>query len=239
MKKPVQGYSDTVSTALLAMCHYYDGSSNIKPDIQWPNTLHIKVDTMTAEDFLDQLDQADNSASMLRLRSITARLNELIPVIVRMKLGSGAPDSNDFIFWYEPSDELFAALPPAQAEAFRQKLAQPPHCLTAPNAVLTQAEITYCVAEPQGVQISFTIYWKAMICLCHSLLTLAIMCLSFDIRKHFLPGMYSSQFTIRIARNVHNGLGGKCSSKMARIFDDGRRIRQMHRMNQEHGFKHG
>src|SRR5581483_475948 len=37
---------------------------------------------------------------------------------------------------------------------FREKLAEPPHCLTAPNGVLTSAEITYCVDRPQTVRIT-------------------------------------------------------------------------------------
>ncbi len=149
----VDGYSDTIMKALVELTHFYDGSSASKPAIAWPKSLTIKVDTITAKDMLDQLDSGENSSTLQNLHSIMARLNELVPVIVRKSAGTGAPGKNDFIFWYEPSEELFNALPPAQASVFRAKLAAPPHCFTAPNGVMTTAEITYCVAEPQVVQV--------------------------------------------------------------------------------------
>ena len=48
---------------------------------------------------------------MEHLHSIVSRLNELVPVIVRMTPGRGEPTKQDFILWYEPSNELFLADP--------------------------------------------------------------------------------------------------------------------------------
>lgn len=149
----IEGYSDTVMHALMDLAKYYDGSANSKPAIQWPKSLAIIVDTITTQQMLTQLDSSENTSTMQRLHSIMARLNELVPVIVRPHGGSGVFDSSDFIFWYEPSEELFAALPPAQAAAFRAKLAQPAQCLNAPEAVTTEAEVTYCVSEDQQVNV--------------------------------------------------------------------------------------
>jgi hypothetical protein len=162
----IDGYSDTVKNALMALAHYYEGSGPKPPAIDWPKTLTVTVDTMTAKFMLEEMDKEANGGVIQRLHSIMARLNELVPVIVRMTPGSGKPSSQDFIFWYEPSDELFNALPPAQASVFRAKLAAPPHCFTGPNGVLTKAEMSYCVSEPQKVHITVydltgkeRIYW--------------------------------------------------------------------------------
>jgi hypothetical protein len=154
MYPPIEGYSDTVANALKELAQYCEGSSSVKPTIDWPKTLSVKVDTFTAQNMLDEMDSEENNSTMQQLRSIMARLNELVPIIVRPHGGSGAPDSNDYIFWYEPSDELFDALPPSQASIIRAKLNAPPHCLSMPNEVLKIAEITYCVAEPQEVQVT-------------------------------------------------------------------------------------
>ncbi len=135
------------------LMHYYEGTAQ-KPSVEWPKNLTIKVDTITAQRFREELDAQENTSAIRKGRAIFSRLNELVPVIVRHRNSSGAPDSGDYIFWYEPSDELFNALPPAQAALFRAKLAEPPHCFTAPNAVMTRAEITYCVPSNQGVWIS-------------------------------------------------------------------------------------
>ncbi len=151
---PIDSLSQKQKDALIQLAHYYDGTSATKPGMTLPKNITVAVDTLTAQNLLDELDEAENSSSMQHLRSIMARLNELVPVIVRPHGGSGAPDSNDYIFWYEPSDELFNALPPAQAAIFRAKLAEPPHCISMPNEVLKIAEITYCVAEPQEVQVT-------------------------------------------------------------------------------------
>jgi hypothetical protein len=153
MPPNMEGYSDTTTRALLELAKYYDGSATSKPVIQWPTSLAIVIDTITAQTMLAELDSSENTSTMHRLHSIMARLNELVPVIVRPRGGSGAPDSSDYIFWYEPSGELFAALPPAQAAAFRHKLAEPPQCMNAPEAVSTHAEVTYCVSEPQQVNV--------------------------------------------------------------------------------------
>ena len=87
----LDGYSDTVMKSLLALAHFYDGSSATKPATNWPKTLTVKVDTMTAKNMLDMMDSAENNSANQTLRSITARLNELIPVIVRMKLAPARP----------------------------------------------------------------------------------------------------------------------------------------------------
>lgn len=150
MKPDIDGYSDTVMQALLDLALYYDGNGQ-KPTIAWPKTLHIVVDTTTPSAMLNQMDSEENSSTMQRLHSIMARLNELVPVIVHMTPGHGKPNNNDFIFWYEPSEELFNALPPAQAAIFRKSKA--PHCMNAPAAVTASAEVTYCVSEPQQVQV--------------------------------------------------------------------------------------
>ncbi len=149
----IDSLSGDLQGALLQLAHYYEGSIAIQPSVTWPKNLTIKVDTFTARNLLDQMDAEENGGVEQHLRSIMARLNELIPVIVRPHGGSGAPDSNDYIFWYEPSDELFDALPSAQASIIRAKLNTPPHCLSMPNDVLKSAEITYCVAETQEVQV--------------------------------------------------------------------------------------
>jgi hypothetical protein len=149
----IDSLSGNLQDALLQLAHYYEGSNVKQPSVTWPKNLSIKVDTFTARNLLDQMDEEENSGTMQHLRSIMARLNELVPVIVRPKGGSGAPDSNDYIFWYEPSEELFNALPTSQASIIRTKLNAPPHCISMPNEVLKIAEITYCVAEPQEVQV--------------------------------------------------------------------------------------
>jgi hypothetical protein len=149
----IDSLSGNLKDTLLQLAHYYEGTNSNKPSVVWPTNLTIKVDTFTTRNLLDQMDEEENNGTMQHLRSIMARLNELVPVIVRPEGGSGAPDSNDYIFWYEPSDELFNAMPPAQATAFRDKLNTPPHCISMPNEVLKIAEITYCVAEPQEVQV--------------------------------------------------------------------------------------
>jgi hypothetical protein len=145
--------SDSVKNALIQLAHFYAGSNVPLPTISWPTNLTINVDTVNASDIISEMDSHVNNAAKLRLQSIFARLNDLVPVLVRHTAGTGNPDSNDFILWYEPSEELFNALPPAQAAIFRTKLAEPPHCISMPNEVLTTAEITYCVAEPQVVQV--------------------------------------------------------------------------------------
>ncbi len=149
----MDGFKDSTKAAIAQLAKYYCGKAE-KPQFVFPKNLFINADTVTPEDMLREMDSDENTASMKRLRSTMARLNDLIPVIVRMTPGTGAPGPNDFIFWYEPSEELFNALPPAQAALFRAKLAEPPHCFTAPNAVLAQAEVTYCVDAPQAVWIS-------------------------------------------------------------------------------------
>ncbi|HZK76186.1 MAG TPA: T9SS type A sorting domain-containing protein [Candidatus Kapabacteria bacterium] len=149
----IDGYSDTILRSLVELAKYYDGSASSMPAVQWPQSLVIHVDTITPQQMLAELDSSENSSTVQRLHSIMSRLNELVPVVVRPHGGSGAPDSSDFIFWYEPSDEFFAALPPAQASAFRKKLAEPPHCMNAPEAVTTEAEVTYCVSEKQQVNV--------------------------------------------------------------------------------------
>ena len=154
MAPDIDGLSGTLKQAFLQLAHFYDGSNSIKPLFAWPKTLTIKVDTFTARNLLDQMNEEENSSSMQHLRSIMAHLNELVPVIVRIKPGTGAPGPNDFIFWYEPSEELFNALPPVQATLFRAKLNELPHCMTAPNAVMTSAEVTYCETKPQEVQVT-------------------------------------------------------------------------------------
>ncbi len=150
----IDSLSGNLKDALLQLAHYYEGGNAMMPSVTWPNNLTIKVDTFTARNLLDQMDSEENNGVEHHLRSIMARLNELVPVIVRPKGGSGAPDSNDYIFWYEPSEELFNALPPTQASIIRAKLNAPPHCISMPNEVLSVAEITYCVAEPQEVQVT-------------------------------------------------------------------------------------
>jgi Secretion system C-terminal sorting domain len=150
----IDSLSKVQKDALIQLAHYYDGTSATKPEVTFPKNITVRVDTLTARNLLDQMDAEENGGVEQHLRSIMARLNELVPVIVRPKGGSGAPDSNDYIFWYEPSEELFNALPQAQATIFRTKLAEPPHCLTSPNAVLTQAEITFCVDRQQTVHIT-------------------------------------------------------------------------------------
>lgn len=149
----VDSLSQEQKNALIQLAHYYDGSSATKPAMTLPKNITLAADTVTAQNLLDELDQEENSSVVQHLRSTMARLNELVPVIVRVKPGTGAPDSSDFIFWYEPSDELFAALPPTQAEAFRKKLAEPPQCLNAPEAVTSEAQVTYCVSEEQQVNV--------------------------------------------------------------------------------------
>ena len=146
-------YSDTVAKGMVQLGHYYEGSIP-KPAFTLPKGMVLVVDTVTPQDILNQIAQAQNGETMEHLRSIVSRLNELVPVIVRMKPGSGELGKQDFILWYEPSDELFDALPQKQAALFRAKLAQPPHCLTAPNSALRSVEITYCVTEPQKVHLT-------------------------------------------------------------------------------------
>jgi hypothetical protein len=146
------GMSDSVNKNVMQLAHYYEGTAQ-KPQFEWPLNLTIKVDTLTVNDLVAQIDSEGNGRVIRHVRSVMAQLNDLVPVIVRPHGGSGAPDSNDFIFWYEPSEELFNALPPAQATIFRAKLNAPPHCISMPNEVLTSAEITYCVAEAQNVQV--------------------------------------------------------------------------------------
>ncbi|HWF43306.1 MAG TPA: T9SS type A sorting domain-containing protein, partial [Candidatus Kapabacteria bacterium] len=145
---------DSVKNALIQLAHFYEGSNVPMPSIEWPKNLTIKVDTVTASDLIEKLDREQNSQFKQHLESIFAHINELIPVIVRMTPGTGEPSKEDFIFWYEPSEELFNALPAAQAAVFRARLSQHPQCLSMPNDVLTSAEITYCVAEPREVQVT-------------------------------------------------------------------------------------
>ena len=147
-----RNFSDSVNHAMAQLAHYYDGSSNSKPTITWPKTLTIKIDTVTPKDMLDEMDLEENSSTLQHLHSIMARLNELVPVIVRPHGGSDAPDSSDFVFWYEPSEELFNALPPVQAAIFRGSKA--PHCMNTPEAVTVSAEVTYCETESQQVQVN-------------------------------------------------------------------------------------
>ncbi len=149
----IDGLSESTKAALMQLANYYSGKAE-KPDFTMPKNLFLNVDTVTPQNMLDEIDSEENDATMTHLRSTMARLNELVPVIVRPKGGSGAPDTNDFIFWYEPSEALFNALPPAQAVIFREKLNTPPHCMTSPNAVLTSAEVTFCVDHPQTVHIT-------------------------------------------------------------------------------------
>ncbi len=149
----IDGFSDSTKAALMQLANYYCGKAE-KPNFTLPKNLFLKADTVTPQNMLDEIDSSENDGTMKHLHSTMARLNELVPVIVRPKGGSGAPDSNDYIFWYEPSDELFDALPQAQASIIRTKLNAPPHCISMPNEVLKIAEITYCVAEPQEVQVT-------------------------------------------------------------------------------------
>ncbi|MFI5201434.1 MAG: T9SS type A sorting domain-containing protein [Candidatus Kapaibacterium sp.] len=148
----MNGFTDSTKDAITQLANYYCGKAN-KPNFQWPKNLFINADTVTAQNLLDEMDSEENTSSMIHLRSVMAHLNALVPIIVRMKPGTGAPGPNDFIFWYEPSDELFNALPPMQAALFRAKLAEPPHCMNAPEAVTTEAEVTYCVSENQQVNV--------------------------------------------------------------------------------------
>jgi hypothetical protein len=150
----LRDYPDSLKKAVMELARYYEGSIAAKPAIVFPLTLTFSVDTVTSADLIEEMDHEQNGSTMQHMRSIMARLNELVPVIVRMHGGSGAPKDDDFIFWYEPSEELFAALPPLQATAFRSKLNQAPHCLTVPNAVLTSVDITYCVSSPQTVHLT-------------------------------------------------------------------------------------
>jgi hypothetical protein len=145
--------TDAQQKRFVQLMHYYEGS-DVMPDVKWPDNLSIKVDTITAQDFRNELDSEENSSAMQRGRAIFSRIHELVPVLIRRNGGTGTPDSSDYIFWYEPTDELFNALPPAQASIFREKLAEPPHCISMPNEVLKSAEITYCEAEPQEVQVT-------------------------------------------------------------------------------------
>jgi hypothetical protein len=149
MTPPVRGYPDSVSHALRDLTLYYDGSNSQKPNITWPASLCIKVDTVTAQDMIAEMDREQNSTTIQKLHSIMARVNELVPVIVRMTPGHGKPVNGDYIFWYEPSEELLNALPPKQAGIFRNKKA--PQCMNAPAAVTSSAEVTYCVEQPQDV----------------------------------------------------------------------------------------
>jgi len=141
---------DSVKDEVMELAHYYEGSA-AKPTVELPKNFTLAVDTITPQDLLDQFAQEQNSSDMQHLRSIMSRLNELVPVIVRMTPGKGAPGDKDFILWYEPSEELFNALPPAQAAIFRGSKA--PHCMNAPEAVTSSAEVTYCVSEPQEVKV--------------------------------------------------------------------------------------
>jgi len=149
---PIDEHWDSVKDEVMQLAHYYEGAAP-NPGVALPKTMILRVDTVTPQNLLDQLDQAQNSGVMEHLRSIVSRLNELVPVIVRMTPGNGTLSGKDFILWYEPSDELFAALPPAQAAAFRTKLAEPPHCMNVPEAVTAEAEVTYCVSEEQQVNV--------------------------------------------------------------------------------------
>lgn len=149
----MNGFSDSTKLALTQLADYYCGKG-ARPTFNWPKNLFIKADTITTQEMLDTMNSEENTTGMKHLRSMMANLNELVPIIIRSHGGSGAPGPNDFIFWYEPSEELFNALPPAQAALFRAKLAEPPHCFTAPNAVLTSAEVTYCVADAQEVHVT-------------------------------------------------------------------------------------
>lgn len=149
MTPRVNGYPDSISKALRELTLYYDGTNSQKPGINWPASLSIKVDTLTAQDMIAEMDREQNSATIQKLHSIMARVNELVPVIVRMTPGHGKPVNGDYIFWYEPSEELLNALPPKQAAIFRSKKA--PQCMNAPTAVTSSAEVTYCVEQAQEV----------------------------------------------------------------------------------------
>lgn len=148
----MNGFSDSTKLALTQLADYYCGKG-ARPTFNWPKNLFIKADTITTQEMLDTMNSEENTTGMKHLRSMMANLNELVPIIIRSHGGTGAPRPNDFIFWYEPSQELFNALPPAQAEAFRHKLAESPQCMNAPEAVTTLAEVTYCVSEPQQVNV--------------------------------------------------------------------------------------
>jgi len=150
MSPGIRDLSDSVNLALIELAKYYEGTAAHRPSIVWPKTLTINVDTVTPQDMLRQMDEEENSESMQHLHSIMARLSELVPVIVHMKSTMGRPTSDDYIFWYEPSEELFEALPASQAKIFR-KAAMPPQCMNAPAAVTSSAEVTYCVEQPQEV----------------------------------------------------------------------------------------
>jgi hypothetical protein len=149
MTPPVTGYPDSISRALRELTLYYDGTNAQKPKVSWPASLSIRVDTVTAQDLIAQMEHEQNSAIIQKLHSIMGRINELVPVIVRMTPGHGKPVNGDYIFWYEPTEELLNALPAKQAAVFRNKKA--PQCMNAPAAVTSSADVTYCVEQPQDV----------------------------------------------------------------------------------------
>jgi len=132
--------------------HYYEGTA-MPPSIEWPKNVTIKADTVTADDILKEKENEENSSVLRHARAIFRRIGELVPVIVRKNGEKGKPGRADNIFWYEPSEELFRALPAVQARPFRQAPVEP-HCMNAPAAVISSAEVTYCVSEAQEVIVS-------------------------------------------------------------------------------------
>jgi hypothetical protein len=148
----IDKYWDSLKDIVMQLAHFYEGTAS-KPILELPKNRYLKVDTVTPQDLVDEIEQEQNSSTMEQLHSIVSRLNELIPVIVRMTPGTGEPSKQDFIFWYKPSEELFNALPAAQATIFRAKLNKMPYCMNAPATVTTSAEVTYCVSDPQEVQV--------------------------------------------------------------------------------------
>ncbi len=146
-------YSGAVLDAVLQYAHYCAGESVAKPQLEMPKTLSIKVDTVTAKEILDNMDREQNEGGLKLLHDAMERLNELIPVIVSRTRSQGAPRNEDFIFWYEPSEELFDALPPTQARTFRDRLQNHAACLATPNAVTQSANVVYCSAVDQEAEI--------------------------------------------------------------------------------------
>jgi hypothetical protein len=148
VRKPSWGMPDSLFNSLKEYADYYMGKIP-KPYSNIPG-YSVRADTLTMMEIVERYDQEDNAKNKPMIREVLSRLNELIPVLVRLDSKSGKPSPKDYIFWYEPSEDLFNALPPAQASLFRHS-ASPDHCLTAPNSVSNDATITYCSSEAQPV----------------------------------------------------------------------------------------
>lgn len=142
---------DSLHGSLAALSDYYMGRQ-AKPHAQWPKNFWVRADTVSLFDLLQQLDEEENTPDKAIVTKTLSRLNELIPVLVRVDSKSGKLSSKDFIFWYEPSPSFFAALPPTQASLFQTRSSGPDHCLTAPNSVSKDASITYCSTSDQQAE---------------------------------------------------------------------------------------